>query len=86
MPFKRQRRELTDFQKGQIEGRRYTLSHAEIGRELNIPRWTVSSFLTRLDNRQTPTNLPRPGAPRKTSASDDRYIVHAAETNTHQPL
>ena len=43
------RKELTDYQKGQIEGRASTMSCTEIGEELGIPRQTVSSFLQRLE-------------------------------------
>ena len=79
-------RELTEYQKGQIEGREGKMSHTEIGRELNIPRRTVSSFLQRLHRRQNQENLPRVGRPRKTSKSDDRYLAYAAEANTDSTL
>jgi hypothetical protein len=81
-----ERQQLTDFQKGQIEGRRRSLSPAKIGNELNIPRRTVANFLTRLDDRGTIENLPQSGRPRRTSAASDRYIVHAAESDTRVPL
>jgi hypothetical protein len=61
--------QLTDFQKGQIEGRRRSLSPAKIGNELNIPGRTVANFLTRFDNRSTIENLPQSGRPRKTSSA-----------------
>jgi transposase len=80
------RHELSDYQKGQIEGRASVMSHEEIGEELNIPRRTISSFLQRLRNRKIKDNLSRSGRPRKTSKSDDRYLVHVAEEDTDQPL
>ena len=80
------RQQLTAFQKGQIEGRRHTMSHAGVGRELGIPRRTITSFLSRFDEHGTIENLPRPGAPRKTSAAGDRYIVRTAESETRLPL
>src|SRR5947207_7687373 len=81
-----QRTELTDFQKGEIIALRKLMSHREIGRRLDIPHHTISSFLTRFDLRQSIENLLRPGAPQKLSESDKRYIVHTAELNTRVPL
>jgi len=78
------REELTDYQKGRIEGRSQSKTHTKIGKELNIPRRTVSNFLQRLAERENIENLPRSGRPRKTSKSDDRYLVHAAESDTEQ--
>ena len=75
--------ELTEFQKGQIEGRPGSMSYADIGRELGIPQWTVSNFL---DMRQSQENLPRPGRPRKTSKTTDRYIIRRALSETSEPL
>src|SRR5579862_5714555 len=86
MDPERQCHELTDFQKGQIEGLRHYLSHTEIANQLAIPRATVVSFLERLDGHQSIDNLPHPGRPRKTSVADDRYIVHIAESHTCVPL
>ena len=80
------RHELTDYEKGQIEGRSGMMSHAEIGRELGRPRRTVSSFLQRLHERESKENIPRPGRPRKTTKSDDRYLIRTAELDTDQPL
>ena len=80
------RHELTDYQKGQIEGRIGMMSHTKIGEELGIPRRTVSSFVQRLAERESQENLPRLGCPRKTSESTDRYIVYAAERDTSQTL
>jgi transposase len=80
------RHELTDYEKGQIEGRSGTMSHAKIGNELSRPRRTVSSFLQRLRERENKENLPRPGRPQKTTESSDRYLIYAAESDTDQPL
>jgi Transposase/DDE superfamily endonuclease len=86
MPTPRQCNRLTDFQKGQIDALRPYFSHHEIASQLGIPRRTVSSFLKRLDERESIENIPPPGRPRKTSISDDRYIVHTAELETRVPL
>ena len=59
---------------------------AEIGKELHIPRRTVSSFLQRLETRHSPYNLPHPGRPRKTSATFDRWLVRTALTETRLPF
>jgi len=80
------RHELTDYEKGQIEGRKGTMSHAKIGSELGRPRRTVSSFLQRLHDREDKENFPRPGRPRKTTESSDRYLVRVAESDTDQLL
>ena len=58
------------------------MSQAEIGKELNIPRRTVSGFLQRLHQE----NLPRIGRRRKSSNSDERYLVYAPEVDTDQML
>ena len=46
----------------------------------------MADLLTRFDNRGTIENLPRSGRPRRTSAAEDRYIVRAAESETHVPM
>ena len=86
MDSQQQRHELTDFQKGEIVALRGSMSHREIGRQLGIPHRTVSSFLKRYDQRGSIDNLSRPGAPRKLSTADIRYIVRTAESQTRIPL
>jgi hypothetical protein len=78
--------QLTDFQKGEIVALRDSMSHREIGRELDIPHRTVSSFLERYDQRKSADNLPHPGAPRKLSTADIRYLVRTVESETRVPL
>ena len=81
-----ERHELTDFQKGEIiEGAKFS-SHAEIARDLKIPRRTISNFLSRTAQRKSVNNLPRVGAPRKLSQSGIRYLVHTAESETRVPF
>ena len=80
------RTELTDFQKGEIVALRGSKSHREISRQLAIPHRTVSSFLECYDQRDSIENLPHPGAPRKLSAADIRYIVRTVESQTRIPL
>ena len=81
-----QRHELTDAQKAQILALEPHFSHAEIGTQLSIPRSTITSFLECTQTRQSIENLPRPGRPRKTSTTTDRYIVRTAETKTRVPF
>jgi len=81
-----ERHELTDFQKGEIVEGCKIYKQAEVSRELNIPRRTVSNFMSRYRQRKSPTNLQRHGAPRKLSTSDVRYLVRTAESDTKQPL
>jgi len=77
---------LTEFQKGEIVEGCKLATQAEVARDLQIPRQTVSSFLSRYDQRQLPDNLPHHGAPRKLTASDVQYLVRTAESETHAPL
>ena len=86
MPPAQHRYALTDFQKGKIDALRSYMNYAEIGRELNIPRQTISSFVHRLDERQYSENLSHPGRPRKTSARADRHLIRSALSDTRQPL
>src|SRR5271169_3268442 len=86
MPTEPRRHELTDFQKGEIVEGCKLAKQAEVARDLKIPRQTVSSFLSRYDQRQSADNLPRDGAPHKLSAADIRYIVRTAESQTRIPF
>jgi len=81
-----ERYELTDFQKGEIMGLRGLLPQTKIGCKLGIPQQTISSFLHRVDERDSIDNLQRTVRPRKTSTLDDRYLVRTAESETHIPL
>ena len=80
------RKELSEWNKGRIEGRSEYISDGQIGRNLQIPRRTVSNFLTRLRKRQSSRNLSRLGRPRITTKAQDKRIISAAETNTHTPF
>jgi len=62
------------------------MSHGDIGRELHIPRRTISDFLHRLDEHSIGDNLPCSGRPRATTASQDQLIVETAKANTRIPL
>ena len=86
MSVKPQRRELTDFQKGEIVALSDDYSHHQIGIRLGIPHEMVSTFLQRFCERGSIENLPRPGAPRKTSKANDRYIICVAESTARIPL
>jgi hypothetical protein len=77
---------LTDFQKSEIIALEPHYSHAEISRQLDIPRSTIVDFIQRTRNRQSIDNLPHPGRPRETTNRTNRYFVHLAESNTRVPL
>ena len=86
MASEHERHELTDFQKGAIvEGCKFS-TQAKVAHDLNLAPQTVSSFLSRYDQRKSADNLPRPGSPRKLTESDIRYLVRTAESETHVPL
>ena len=78
--------ELTDVQKAEIVALEPHFSHAEIGMQLNIQRPTVTKFLQRFKTRKSIQNLPRPGRPRKTSKTGDRWLVRNAESQTRIPF
>ena len=80
------RHELNDFQKGQIIALEPYLSHAEISRELAIPRQTIVDFIGRSKSRESIDNLPRSGRPRKTSEATDRWLIREAESESHLPF
>ena len=79
-------KELSDIQKAQIVALEPGFSHAKIGAQLNIQRPTITKFLQRFKSRDSIENLPRPGRPRKTSETGDRWIVRNAESETRVPL
>jgi len=79
-------KELTDIQKAQIIVLGRHENPTEIGKELHIPRRTVSSFLQRYKNRGSMENLPLPGRPRETSATADRWLVRTALDKSKLPL
>jgi len=81
-----ERHELTDFQKGEIVEGCKDYNQTEVAQELNIPRRTVSSFMSRYQQRKSYMNLLRHGAPQKLSKADIRYLIRTAESDTKQPL
>src|SRR5204863_8609960 len=82
----RQRKELTEFQKGGIVALSHDKNPPEIGNDLHIPRQTVFSFLKRFNQRQYTENLPRPGLPRETSTTADRWLIRTSLDKTKLPL
>jgi hypothetical protein len=80
------RKELSEWDKGRIEGRSEYVSDGQIGHDLPIARRTVSNFLTRLRKRQSPQNILRHGRPRITTKAQDKRIISAADTNTRIPF
>jgi len=80
------RKELSQWDKGRIEGQSQFMTDTAIGHELHIPWRTVSNIQTRLETRHSSENLPRPGRPRITTKAQDKRLVSAAETNTRVPF
>jgi len=81
-----QRMDLSEFQKGEIVALSDLYLHQEIGHQLDIPHSTVSVFLNRYADRENYNNLHHTGRPRKTTSSDDHYLVRSGESNTSQQL
>ena len=78
--------ELTDAQKMEIVALEPHFSHAEIGEQLQLDRSTITKFIERYKNRNSIENLSRPGRPRKTSKSEDRWLIQKAESQTKVPF
>ena len=78
--------ELSDFDKGKIEGLSASMSHGEISLQIGIPRRTISDFLTHSKNYQTPNYLFCLECPRITTAAQDKCIIAAAQANTCVPF
>jgi len=86
MPLTLHRKQLTDFQKGEIVALSAAKNPSNIGHELNVPRKTVDNFLRRYQKRGSMENLPWPGRPRSTSVTGDRWLARVAMTETRLPL
>src|SRR5579862_2132358 len=77
-----QRKELTEFQKGEIVALSYDKNDTDISNNLHIPQQTVVSFLQRFNKHQFSENLHRSGRPRKTSATADRWLIRTVLEKT----
>jgi transposase len=86
MPPEPQRHVLTDFEKGEIIALSHHYNPTEIGQQLGIARETVKNFLKRFHERGSAENLPRPGRPRKTSSTSDRWLQRTALAESKLPL
>jgi len=86
MPAIRHYHCLTDIEKGEIIVLSKNNSHGKIGKELHIPRRTVSSFLQRLETRHSPYNLPNLDRLQKTFTFFDRWIVRTALIEMRMPF
>ena len=75
--------ELWDIEKAGIVAFEPHFSYAEIGKQLNIERSTVTKFLQRSKSIE---NLPRSGRPRKTSEMGDCWIIRNTESETRVPF
>lgn len=83
----RRRQQLTDYEKGLIQGRRDSgQTPALISHCMQIPKSTIKSFLSRAKKRETFDNKQRFGRPRLTSSRDDRFLIRKAKALTRIPL
>ena len=78
--------ELTDAQKMEIVALEPHFSHAEIGEQLQLDRSTITKFNERYKNRNSIKNLSWPGRPRKTSKSEDRWLIQKAQSQPKVPF
>src|SRR5438876_4263707 len=86
MPSMRHQYCLMNIEKREIIVLSKNIFHAEISKELHIPRIIISSSLQRLKNRHSLYNLLHPGRPRKTSATFDQWLIRTALTETKMPF
>ena len=69
-------------QRGRIVGMRESgLTPTQIARELGLSRTTVYLWLKRWEEEGNLKDKRRTGAPRKTTAAEDRHIVERVEAN-----
>ena len=81
------RQELTEFQKGQIDGAaRFGHTATEIHKVLGYARGTIHDIITRIKNRGFSENKQRVGRPRKSMDRDDRLLIRRALDDTKMPL
>lgn len=81
------RQRLTEGQKTAIETRfNMGQTHNQIAQCMTLPKSTVSSCLHRIKTRDSTTNLPHTGRPRRTSIQAERMLVRKALIHTRVPL
>ena len=76
------RSELSVYTKGQISGlAKADFTSTQIHRDLNVPRFTIQSFLNRLVTTQTEENKPRSDRSKKLSPRDERFLLRYVRAN-----
>jgi transposase len=81
------RQELTEFQKGQIDGaNKFGHTVPEIQKVLGFPRSTIRGVIARLKIRGFSENIERVGRPRKSTDRDERLLIRKALDDTKMPL
>ena len=79
--------ELSEFQKGQIDGaQKFGHTPTEIENVLKIPWSTIRSVITRIEKRGSAENKQRVGGPRKSLDRDNRLLLRKALNDTRMPL
>jgi len=81
------RQELSDFQKGQIDGAaRFGHSATEIHKLFGYARGTIHHIITRIKINGSAENKERVGRPRKSTDRDERLLLRRALDDTKMPL
>jgi transposase len=81
------RQELTEFQKGQIDGAsRFGHTISEIHHLFGFPRTTIHNIVARIKKRGSAENKERVGRPRKSTDRDERLLLRRALDDTKMPL
>src|SRR5579859_138456 len=70
------RKELSEFQKGQIDGAaRFGHTDTEIHKLFGFARGTIHHIITRIKTRGFSENIERVGRPRKSTDRDERLLI-----------
>jgi len=81
------RKELSEFQKGQIDGAaRFGHTDTEIHKLFGFARGTIHHIITRIKTRGFSENIERVGRPRKSTDRDERLLIRRALDDTKMPL
>jgi transposase len=81
------RQELTEFQKGQIDGAsRFGHTVPEIRCLFGFPKSTIVNVIKRIQIRGSAENKERVGRPRKSTDRDERLLIRRALEDTKMPL
>jgi len=87
MSEKERRKELTDFERGEIVGlSRGGFSYGNISKILDIPKSTVGVVVKKYNEERLTTTKPRSGRPKILSERDNRHLIKIAKENRSKTL